>query len=120
MNFVSEDIELIKKLLANSHVNLYDLHVEFQLSPAQVVTAIDKLRSNAFVTMNGMSITLTKKGKEWLNKNAGTILTSKRNQYWKELSIDMLQPQIGVNTFYKPNIDKIRKEGKIISTIDKK
>ena len=114
MNLVSEDIELIKKLLESDTVNFYDLHDEFLLSPAQVATAVERLSIKEFVTLDGMSVSLTEKGKGWLRENAGGILTHNRKQYWKELPSNMLQPSIGINEFYKPNIDKNKKEGKIL------
>lgn len=114
MSLFSEDIELIKKLLDCDTVNLYDLHNQFLLSPAQIATAIDRLIDKNHVTLEGMTLKVTEKGKEWLKADASVILASERRQYWRELPSDMLQVQVGVNEFYKPNIDKIRKEGKIL------
>lgn len=114
MNLFSEDIELIKKLLKSNTINLYELHNDFLLSPAQVATAIERLVANDYVALEGMSLTVTEKGKEWLKGDASVILVSERIRYWRELPSDMLQPQLGIDELYKPNIDKIRKEGKIL------
>ena len=111
----SEDIELIKKLLEKDNVSLYDLHKEFLLSPSQLVVAVDKLLDVGYIILDNMSVSLTDLGKKWLDENASTILVQERTKYWKELPKDMLQKPVAINELYKPNIDKIRKEVKILA-----
>lgn len=65
--FHSSDREVIRQLfLSVDWIDLYELHVSYGLSPAQVLDTVERLRSADFVEHDGLNARLTPSGREWV------------------------------------------------------
>lgn len=80
----SEDVEIIKELMRNVNVNLYDLHLKYRLSPAQVSNTVKTLLEEGVISIQGESIGLTERGREWIVNNRKTLFLDGTRKYWKQ------------------------------------
>lgn len=114
MNFMTEDILLLRKLLLDETVDLYALHNHYRLSPAQIARSVAKFTEKEWIELlSGMQVRLTSEGRKWCTENAVKILAKKREKYWKQIPEDMCQAQLQPNTLYKPNLGKMNKRTKV-------
>lgn len=104
----SEDIEVIKELFPNKKVNIYFFHEKYRLSPAQLGRTIRKFTEMGLILVDGDYIELTEVGWKWVMANRQELFLKKKEKYWKNIPVDMLQLPMEINEFYTPkrkNID---------------
>ena len=66
-DFTSSDREVIRFLFSKRNwVDLYDLHVEFGLSPAQVLDMLERLLAVGLAERQGAQGRLTQQGRDWV------------------------------------------------------
>lgn len=81
--FYSEDVEIIRELIHNKSIDLYDLHLKYRLSPAQVSRSVKNLLNEGVVEIEGETISMTDLGREWIIKNRHALFLDENRKYWK-------------------------------------
>ena len=81
--YYSEDIEIIRQLIYNGHVNLYDLHIKYRLSPAQISRSVRKLQEEQVIIVDEKTISITNFGREWVIRNRRMLFLDDKRKYWK-------------------------------------
>lgn len=84
----SEDVEIVRELIGNKSVDLYDLHLKYRLSPAQVSRSVKNLLKEGVVTIQDNIISITDIGREWIIKNRHALFLDERRKYWKKENED--------------------------------
>lgn len=88
MTFTSSDIIIIKALLQSEIVDIYSMHAEYHLSPAQLQLSINKLVSAGIIDVAGLTIRLTQSGNDWICSNRRSIFLDGKRDFWKKRSKD--------------------------------
>lgn len=88
MTFTSSDIIIIKSLLQSENVNIHSLHVEYQLSPAQLQLSINKFVAVGILDVDGVNIRLTKSGVDWIYTHRKSLFLDVNRRFWKTRSDD--------------------------------
>ena len=84
--YYSSDRELIRHLfLKPDWVDLYELHVSFGLSPAQVIDTIERLRSAGYAEHDGLNARLTLSGREWVRAARFEIFVDNRLEWRSQI-----------------------------------
>lgn len=86
--FFSEDVEIIRELITERKVDLYNLHLKYRLSPAQVSRSVNNLLKENVIAIEGDFIFLTEKSREWILKNRKELFLDKNRKYWKTENVD--------------------------------
>lgn len=83
--FFSSEREVIEALFqAEDWLDLYELHVEFRLSPAQIYECLERLSFNNFADIEGTRGRLTESGRRWVLASRRMIFLSP-NLDWREI-----------------------------------
>lgn len=110
--FYSEDVEIIRELICNKHVDLYDLHLKYRLSPAQISRSVKRFIAEGIVVCQDNTIELTDYGKEWIVHNRKELFLDDSRKYWKQESQDSRYNEDDMHPFeYAVEILKIIEEG---------
>ena len=110
--FYSEDVEIIRELISNKHVDLYDLHLKYRLSPAQISRSVQRFIAEDIVVYQDNMIALTDYGKEWIVLNRKELFLDDSRKYWKQESQDSRYNEDALHPFeYMVEILKIIEEG---------
>lgn len=110
--FYSEDVEIIRELINNKHVDLYDLHLKYCLSPAQVSRSVRRFIVEGIVVSQDNVIELTDYGKEWIILNRKELFLDDSRKYWKQESQDSRYKEDDMLPYeYTLEILKIIEEG---------
>ena len=98
--------ELILRLFrSGGWYDLYQLHEELLLSPAQVSSAISKLKDMELVQLDGLSAKLTDAGLNWVMKNRKSLFMSV-DRKWSR-SEARTEPSVAVGEPYLPRLKSI-------------
>ena len=63
----SSDREVISALFeASDWLDLFDLHLDFVLSPGQVLDSVERLQAGGYLERKGLHARLTDLGREWV------------------------------------------------------
>ncbi|OPC55095.1 hypothetical protein DSC47_11130 [Elizabethkingia miricola] len=107
MKLYSEDIIILKELYISKIVQFYGLHLTHSLSPAQILRCTDKFSKLGIFELDNENISLSEKGKKWIEANKKFIFLKKfqfNNRFDKSKYII---ERIEVNSLYKPVIKSI-------------
>lgn len=82
--FHSEERILLRALFAEPRLgNLYALHEQFMLSPAQLINSINKLVLCGLVVFDGDTVVLKKAGRAWIIKHRKKLFFENTEPYWQ-------------------------------------
>lgn len=85
--FYSEDVEIIRELIRKGHVDLYDLHLKYRLSPAQISHSVNRFIAEGIVVCQDDAVVeLTDNGREWVILKRKELFLDDRRKYWKQES----------------------------------
>ena len=108
MNFTSTDKLLVTALLRSEKVDLFALHSEYLLSPAQLIDSAFKLNEIGVIkpaNYEDGTVELAERGIEILL--AYRTLIYFREDEWKAIPEHMLRPTIEIDSKYTPNYKKL-------------
>jgi len=106
--FSSSDREVIRFLFKREDwADLYDLHEEFGLSPAQVLDIVERLAAVNFADLDGIKSRLTPAGREWIVAAREDIFFGTDNGIWRPMGDELLAAAIGPSSPYLPDLHLI-------------
>lgn len=115
MEFTSEDKIVISHLLRNGRADLYELHLQYKLSPAQLARSVSRLESvgiaKAGTTGDELTVVLDDTGFEALVGLRQGIYG--RRIDWKSVPSFMLEKRQDVEDEHYPNWRKLSREMKV-------
>lgn len=97
MTLTSSDIIIIKSLLQSEYVDIYDLHVQYLLSPAQLQLSISKFLAERIIEVDGVKIRLIKNGFDWICNNRQSIFLDPKRRFWKDRPQDTQNASAALN-----------------------
>ncbi|OCK50690.1 hypothetical protein BA768_19435 [Chryseobacterium sp. CBo1] len=107
MKLFIEDIIILKEIYNFKKINLYQLHREHKLSPAQIIRCLKKFSEKEILIYNDIEALITQIGISWIEANKKIIFLN-RFEYICSYSNDLYRGnQININELYKPKISKI-------------
>jgi len=107
-DFSSSDREVLRFLFSKRDwVDLYELHVEFGLSPAQVIDMLERLLGVGFAERQGVQARLTPQGREWVLAARGEIFFDTDSKVWRPSSDQLLSGAMASLTPYLPDLGLI-------------
>ena len=95
MRFFSEDIVILKALMREDTVGLYDLHEHYLLSPGQIARSLQKLKDEGVIEYNSDRARLNDFGKEWILTHRKQMFLQPKERLWSEIREDY-RPQINI------------------------
>ena len=96
--FYSEDVEIIRELIHNKSIDLYDLHLKYRLSPAQVSRSVKNLLNEGVVEIEGETISMTDLGREWIIKNRHALFLDENRIITKSSTMERSAKMINNKT----------------------
>ncbi|MEP3676146.1 hypothetical protein [Sulfitobacter sp.] len=87
--------------------DLYELHEELLLSPAQVFSVVTFLASEALCKVDGTKATLTEKGVRWVLRNRKRIFMSTKRHWSVPQGADVARLKVGQP--YMPKLGSVDK-----------
>lgn len=103
--FSSSDREIVRFLFSKRNwVDLYDLHVEFGLSPAQVLDMLERLLAIGLAERQGPQARLTPQGRDWVLAARGEIFFDVASEVWRPTSEQLLADAMEPSTPYLPDL----------------
>lgn len=98
------DRSILKLLYENSFspISLYQLHIDYSYSPAQLGSFVAKLSGLGIVDEKDENIQITEFGKRWLLAHRIEIFCTKVEYDWLEVPPEMRKPTISINSLYAP------------------
>ncbi|WP_231420640.1 hypothetical protein [Sphingomonas sp. Leaf205] len=107
-NFSSSDREVIRFLFSKRNwVDLYDLHVELGLSPAQITDMLERLLALGLAERQGAEARLTQQGRDWTLAARGDIFFDIDREGWRPTSDQLLVDGLKLSTPYMPDLGLI-------------
>jgi hypothetical protein len=124
IDYSSSDREVIKFLFSGSDwCDLYELHKRFNLSPAQILDIVERLKTVGLAEIDGVRARLTPDGRMWVIAARDEIFFGNGDQDWKHYnqaaaykSLDTVEPYlpdlriIDRNFFLNLALDKRQKD----------
>lgn len=109
--FSSSDREVIRFLYSKRDwVDLYDLHVEFGLSPAQVLDVLERLLAIGLAERQGSQACLTPQGRDWVLAARGEIFFDVDRKVWRPSSEQLLADAMEPSTPYLPDLGLVDRD----------
>lgn len=103
--FSSSDREIIRFIFSKRDwVDLYNLHVEFGLSPAQILDMLERLIAVGFAERQGAEARLTPQGRDWVLAARGNIFFDTDRESWRPSSEHLLSDAMDPLTPYLPDL----------------
>lgn len=103
--FNSSDREVIRFLFSKrGWVDLYELHVEFGLSPAQIMDILERLLPLGLAERQGVQARLTQQGRDWTLAARGEIFFRTDRKSWRPSSDQLLTEGWMFSTPYMPDL----------------
>jgi hypothetical protein len=110
-DFSSSDREVIRFLFSKRDwIDLYDLHVEFGLSPAQVLDMLERLLAVGLAERQGAQARLTPQGRDWVLAARGEIFFVTDSKIWRPSSEQLLADAIEPSTPYLPDLGLVDRD----------
>lgn len=104
-DFSSSDREVIRFLFSKRDwVDLYELHVEFGLSPAQIMDMLERLLALGLAERQGAQARLTQQGRDWTLAARGEIFFQTDRNSWRPSSDRILKDELKFSTPYMPDL----------------
>lgn len=110
--FSSSDREFIRYVFSSKDwVDVYELHIQFQLSPGQIIDIVERLRKRGYVELEGTRARLTVSGRDWILKHRGVVFKSGAGRFRSELEETVgLNPTIQPGEPYLPDLSEVDRE----------
>lgn len=107
-NFSSSDREIVRFLFSKRDwVDLYELHIAFGLSPAQIIDMLERLISLGLAERQGVQARLTQQGREWTLAARGKLFFDTDRESWRPTSDQLLANGLDVGAPYMPDLGLI-------------
>ena len=107
-DFNSSDREVIRFLFSKRDwVDLYELHVEFGLSPAQIMDMLERLLAVGLAERQGAQARLTAQGRDWTLAARGEIFFHTDRESWRPSIDQLLAEGMSFSTPYMPDLGLI-------------
>jgi len=105
IKFTSSDREVIRFLFSKRDwVDLYRLHVEFGLSPAQILDMLERLIDVGLAERQAAEARLTVQGRDWVLAARGNIFFFTDSASWRPSAKQLLANAMDPSTPYLPNL----------------
>jgi len=111
-SFSSSDREFLRFTFSSKDwVDVYELHVEYQLSPGQIIDIVERLRGEGLLEFEGTKARLTAPGREWVLKQRNIVFKSAANEFRAELDESVvLKPTVEIGEPYLPDLPEVDRE----------
>lgn len=104
-DFSSSDREVVRFLFSKRNwVDLYELHVEFGLSPAQIMDMLERLLALGLAERQGAQARLTQQGRDWTLAARGEIFFHTDRKSWRPSSDQLLADGLEISAPYMPDL----------------
>jgi hypothetical protein len=104
-DFNSSDREVIRFLFSKRNwIDLYELHVDFRLSPAQIIDTLERLLPVGLAERQGAQARLTQQGRDWILAARGEIFFDTDRESWRPSSDQLLADKLEFSTPYMPDM----------------
>ncbi len=108
-NLKSIDRQILQALIrSEGKLHGFTLYRRYQLPPHEIGNAINKLQEQQIIETDGVTLSLTKLGREWII-NSRFELFSREVKPWRECPEDFKQVRLEINKPYIPRIHKLAK-----------
>lgn len=111
---LTEERTLLKELIENGVVNLYQIYQATRFSPGQIARVVRHYEDNHIIKQDDLTIRPTLFGKLVLRRIDLTIKDD-RDKYWKQVPKEYRTEQIEINQPFEPNSMSTNKASRIIS-----
>lgn len=106
--FSSSDREVIRFLFNRSDwADLYEMHVAFDLTPAQILDILERLVGAGFAEMDGVKARLNPNGRDWVVAARKDIFFSTDRENWRPASEELTDPMIEPFAPYLPDLGMV-------------
>lgn len=102
MNFLSEDIIILRVLFSKGNTDIYYFHEKYLLSPGQLARSFNKLIEMNIAQLNDDELQITDFGIKWTISNRKNIFLEEKEMFWKEVPAYMKREPLIINQMYKP------------------
>jgi hypothetical protein len=110
-DFSSSDREVIRFLFSKRDwVDLYELHIEFGLSPAQIIDILERLLGIGLAERQGTQARLTQEGRDWTLAARSEIFFDTDRDSWRPTSDRLLADGLEFATPYMPDLGLVDRE----------
>lgn len=110
-NYSSSDREVIRFLFASMDwSDLYDLHIEFRLTPGQVLDIVERLVAANFAELDGTKARLTSAGRAWILEARDSIFRGSRQEPWRPSAHEILENPKDQKSPYMPDLSLVDQE----------
>ncbi len=107
-DFSSSDREVIRFLFSQPNwVDLYELHMQFGLSPAQIIDMLERLITLGFAERQGAQARLTQHGRDWTVAARNKIFLDTDRKAWRPSSDQLLADGLEFSTPYMPDLSLV-------------
>lgn len=108
MGYTSSDREVIRFLFSvDEWVDLYALHEDFRLSPAQILDIIERMVKAGLAEVSGTFAKLTLSGRNWVIDARGQIFFGTNRETWRTDGREINEPRLGLGAPYLPDLSLI-------------
>jgi len=105
----SIDRQILQALIqSEGKLHGFTLSRRYQLPPHEIGNAISKLQEKQIIESDGVTLSLTKMGREWIIKSRFELF-SREVKLWRECPEDFKQERLEINKPYIPRIHKLDK-----------
>lgn len=109
--YSSSDREVVRFLFARQEwADLYELHVEFGLTPGQVIDIVERLVAADFAELDGIKARLTPTGRAWVLEARDAIFRGAGHDSWRPSADELLQTPTGPPSPYLPDLSLVDRE----------
>ena len=107
-NYSSSDREVIRFLFASiDWSDLYNLHIEFGLTPGQVLDITERLVAANFAELDGTKARLTSTGRAWVLEARDSIFRTSGREFWRPTAHESLEEPKDSQSPYMPDLSLV-------------
>ena len=110
-NYSSSDREVIRFLFAGMDwSDLYDLHIQFRLSPGQALDIVERLVTADFAELDGTKARLTTAGRTWVLEARNRIFRGSEHEAWRARAHEIPDNTKDTQSPYMPDLSLVDQE----------